>query len=292
MKKEKSKAWKRISLLLDILIIGVITAGVVLMLYPPVSYWWNGMHESRAIAAYVEKVADNSAEDNQRMRDEASAYNQTLLTEEDRFRPAPEEDARYRAALDITGTGIMGYVNIPSIHVHLPIYHGTDPAILEIAVGHMEGSSLPVGGSGTHCVISGHTGLPSAKLFTDLVKVELGDTFTLSVLDQTLTYQVDQILVVLPEEMDALAIDPDQDYCTLLTCTPYGVNSHRLLVRGHRIPTVPDDRGITADAVQLEPAYIVPYLAAVLIAMVFGYLLMLFLRYWGRRKAGQGGGTS
>jgi sortase A len=292
MKREKSKVWRRISLLLDILIIGVITAGVVLMLYPPVSYWWNGMHESRAIASYVEKVADSSAEDSQRMWDEASAYNQSLLAEADRFRPTPEEDMRYRAALDITGTGIMGYVNIPSIRVHLPIYHGTDPTILQIAVGHMEGSSLPVGGEGTHCVISGHTGLPSAKLFTDLTKVQEGDTFTLSVLDQTLTYQVDQILVVLPEETDALAIDPDQDYCTLVTCTPYGVNSHRLLVRGHRIPTVPDDRGITADAVQVEPIYIVPYLAAVLVAMVFGYLLMLFVRSWRQRKAGRREETS
>ena len=158
----------------------------------------------------------------------------------------------------------MGYIDIPSIDVELPVYHGTDDTVLQIAVGHIEGSSFPVGGEGTHCVVSGHTGLPSAKLFTDISKLKNGDTFKLQVLDRTLTYQVDQIDVVLPNQLDDLAIDPSQDYCTLVTCTPYGVNTHRLLVRGHRIPTAADDARITADALQLDKAYMAPALIVIM----------------------------
>jgi sortase A len=262
MKKRKKSSGK--NRLFNLLIAVIIVVGVALIVYPGFSDWWNNLHQSRAVAAYVEKVADLSKEEYDSMWNEAVEYNKTLLNNNDRFTPTDEEDAAYRSILDVTGTGIMGYIDIPSIDVELPVYHGTDDTVLQIAVGHIEGSSFPVGGEGTHCVVSGHTGLPSAKLFTDISKLKNGDTFKLQVLDRTLTYQVDQIDVVLPNQLDDLAIDPSQDYCTLVTCTPYGVNTHRLLVRGHRIPTAADDARITADALQLDKAYMAPALIVIM----------------------------
>jgi sortase A len=248
------------SRLAGIAIAGILVTGIALMAYPGVSDWWNRMHQTRAIAGYVEQVADLTPERYQNMWDEAVQYNEELPDDSSRFVPDEEEDAHYREILDVTGTGIMGYVQIPSIHVDLPIYHGTDSTVLQIAIGHIEGSSLPVGGMGTHCVISGHTGLPTARLFNDIDKLKRGDAFYLQVLDQTLTYEVDQVKVVLPDEMDDLAIDPGEDFCTLVTCTPYGLNTHRLLVRGHRTGTVPARGAVTADALKLEPYFIMPFL--------------------------------
>ena len=161
----------------------------------------------------------------------------------------------------------MHLLNIPNK------YHGTDPAVLEIAVGHIEGSSLPVGGKGTHCVISGHRGLPSAKLFTDIDQLKEGDTFQLQVLNRTLTYEVDQIRIVLPDQLEDLAIDPDKDYCTLVTCTPYGVNTHRLLVRGHRIREEQTDFMVSADAVRMEPRYVVPFIALPMLLLIALWIL-------------------
>lgn len=206
-----------------------------------------------------------------------------LSHDESRFNLTDEERAKYEKTLDVTGTGIMGYVEIPKISVSLPIYHGTDATVLQIAIGHIPGSSLPVGGQGTHCVISGHRGLPSARLFTDIDQLREGDLFMLNVLGKTLTYQVDQIRVVLPDELDDLAIDDGQDYCTLVTCTPYGVNTHRLLVRGHRVP----NQGAAVadgDMVQVSPAIVAAAITAVVLAVA---LLVRAVVRAGRRGDGR-----
>ncbi len=219
----------------EILLICVLVAGVCMMAYPFVSDWVNDQNQTRAIATYEEAVADDSTQVKQQMWDAAVVYNGRLPRSNNRFTLTDSEKAEYESILDVTGTGIMGYVEIPKINVRLPIYHGTDDTILQVAIGHIPGSSMPVGGESTHCVISGHRGLPSARLFTDIDQLREGDYFTLHVLDQTLTYQVDQIRIVLPNELDQLAIEDGLDLCTLVTCTPYGVNTHRLLVRGHRV---------------------------------------------------------
>lgn len=238
----------------NIILVLIFLTGVSLLVYPTFSDWWNSMHQSRAIAAYVDQV--NTLDDAQyeTMLEQARAYNETLVGKEDRYNLSEAETEEYNSLLDVTGTGIMGYVVIPKINVRLPIYHGTDPAVLEIAIGHIAGSSLPVGGESTHCVLSGHRGLPSAKLFTDIDQLEVGDQFMLEVLGDTLTYEVDQINVVLPDELEDIEIEEGQDLCTLVTCTPYGVNTHRLLVRGHRVETKEDNHvRVVSDAAQIEP---------------------------------------
>ena len=213
-----------------------------LIAYPTFSDWWNRMHQSYAVAGYVEQTKDMSGAERKAMLDAAHAYNERLVTNSDRWHMTDEQKREYDATLDVTGTGIMGYVTIPRIKVKLPVYHGTSDGVLQIAAGHLAGTSLPVGGATTHAVVSGHTGLPSARLLTGLDELQKGDTFAFHVLDETYTYQVDQISVVLPSEISKLNIESGADYATLITCTPYGVNSHRLLVRGHRIPNpkVPD----------------------------------------------------
>lgn len=210
-------------------------AGLSLLLYPTVSNWWNTMHQSRAITEYSQQTENINREEYEKMWREAQEYNAALRENPDRFLMTEEEKQQYEQLLQVSDTGMIGYVDIPAIDCSMPFYHGTDEAVLQVAAGHLEGTSLPVGGMGTHCAISGHRGLPSARLFTDLDKLKEGDLFTLRVLEESLTYEVDQILIVEPEDMEALAIDPMQDYCTLITCTPYGINSHRLLVRGHRV---------------------------------------------------------
>lgn len=262
--------------LTTILLILILLIGLSLLLYPTVSDSWNAMHQSKAISQYVEQVEELDDEDSKRLWAEAQNYNETLLTLPNRFVLTDAEREQYENVLDVSGTGIMGYIEIPKIDCRLPIYHGTEEAVLQIAVGHLEGTSLPVGGLGTHCVLSGHRGLPSAKLFTGLDQMELGDVFQLQVLNETLTYEVDQILVVLPEEIDALAIDPEQDYCTLLTCTPYGINSHRLLVRGHRIENLPEEKvtSVTGDAARVNPMVVAPFLAAPVLLVLWIVLLV------------------
>ena len=236
---------KRIALILVLLL------GLSLLLYPTVSNYWNSLHQSRAIANYQDAVSKIDEADYDAILSAAMQYNQSIdrltvseLTEQQR------QD--YYRQLDVAGNGVMGYIEIPSIGCKLPIYHGTEESVLQVATGHLEGSSLPVGGAGTHCVISGHRGLPSAKLFTNLDQMKEGDVFILSVLNEEFLYQVDQISVVLPEVIGNLAFEEGKDYCTLVTCTPYGVNSHRLLVRGHRVEensvTI---RRVTADATQI-----------------------------------------
>lgn len=212
--------------------------GVGLILYPTVADAWNRHVSSRAVAGYVEQVADTSKEDREAQLERAREYNENLVHQGiTRFLPTEEEKKEYNSILDVTGTGIMGYVTIPKIKSRLPIYHGTDETVLQIAAGHLEGSSFPVGGASTHAVLTGHTGLPSAMLFTGIDTLENGDTFTITVYDDVLTYEVDHIEVVLPDNVEPLAIQEGKDLASLVTCTPYGVNSHRLIVTGHRIPT-------------------------------------------------------
>lgn len=217
-----------------IILVLILLTGLSLVLYPTVSEYWNMYHQSRIIADYTDDVEEIDEEEYARMWQEAQEYNRELARDGNCWKMTEEQKQKYYSVLNVGGTGVMGYIEIPKIHCSLPVYHGADETILQVAVGHIEGSSLPVGGNSTHCVLSGHRGLPSAKLFTDLDQMEKGDIFLLRILNETLAYEVDQIKTVLPEEMDNLKIEEGEDFCTLVTCTPYGVNSHRLLVRGHR----------------------------------------------------------
>ena len=231
----RSHARRRIGLS-SIALAVVFLIGLGLLLYPTVSIWWNSRRQSQAIVEYTEQTSAMDEAHVAELLEAARQYNAGLAADEGRFTPTPADTTEYENLLDVSDTGIMGYLEIPKLDVSTPIYHGTDESVLQSGAGHLEGSSLPVGGKGTHAVLSGHRGLPSSKLFTDLDDMEQGDVFMIHVLDRTLTYQVDQIVTVDPYDMDDLAIDPDQDYCTLVTCTPYGINTQRLLVRGHRIP--------------------------------------------------------
>ena len=217
-----------------IIIALIFLAGLGFLLYPTVSNLWNRAHQSRAIATYTKQVEKLDDSQNKEMLKAARKYNKSLLKKSDHWKLSKKDKKKYESLLDVSGTGIMGYIEVPKIDCSLPIYHGTDEGALQIAIGHLEGSSLPVGGKSTHCVLSGHRGLPTAKLFSNLDKLEEGDIFMIRTLDQTLTYEVDQIRIVLPDEVDDLKIEEGKDLCTLVTCTPYGINTHRLLVRGHR----------------------------------------------------------
>lgn len=254
-------------------------AGLSLLLYPTVSNYWNSLHQSRAIAAYVEQVAQIDNETFDQLREQARAYNRTLVGKAYRYDMTRQEREEYLGLLNVSGNGIIGYIEIPDIHCELPIYHGTDADALQIGVGHIEGSSLPVGGESTHCAISGHRGLPSAKLFSDLDKLTVGDRFILRVLDDTLTYEVDQIHTVLPGEMDELEIVEGEDYCTLVTCTPYGVNTHRLLVRGYRVENSTDKEParVATDETRTEPLAKISILLPVLVFAILLMLLLVFL---------------
>lgn len=257
-----------------IILILILLAGLSLLLYPTVSNWWNLNHTTRAISSYnaVIEEADTSTIDT--MWDEAVEYNRLLAG--GKIDPLYDEAvrARYKELLDASGLGIMGYIEIPSVNITLPIYHGTDESVLMVGIGHIDWSSLPTGGTSTHCVISGHRGLTSAKLFTDIDRLVEGDIFLLNVLNKEMTYEVDQILIVLPEELEATRIEPGQDLVTLVTCTPYGVNSHRLLVRGHRIENRLRDIRVTADAVQIRPVVVAPFVAAPILLVL---LVLLFV---------------
>ncbi len=258
-----------------ILLIVILIIGLSLLLYPTFSDWWNSFHQSRAIASYTEQVANMDDEKYDEIWTAAWEYNQSLLENPNSFVLTDEQIVRYEQLLDVAGSGIMGYIEIPSIDVMLPIYHGTDEAVLQIAVGHLEWTSLPVGGESSHCVVSGHRGLPSAQLFTDLDKMVEGDIFILHVLDEILTYEVDQIRIVEPAKTDDLLIVEGEDLCTLVTCTPYGVNSHRMLVRGHRTENIEEASvaRVTADAIQIEPMIVAPFVAApMLLVLLIGLL--------------------
>lgn len=253
----------------------VFIVGLSLLLYPTVSDYWNSIHQSRAIASYVQTIADLDEEDYEAIWQEAVEYNE-MLYEKPAGMSGEAGKELYNSVLNISGQGIMGYVEIPKIKVTLPIYHGTDESVLQVAIGHIQGTSLPVGGPSTHCVISGHRGLPSAKLFTDLDQLVEGDVFMMRVLNETLTYQVDQISVVDPKDAREVAITEGKDYCTLVTCTPYGVNSHRMLVRGQRIDNMEEtmDIFVTADATQVDPIMVAPVMAVPVLLILLVWVLI------------------
>lgn len=265
-----------------IILIIILLVGLSVMLYPIISNWWNERVQSKVISNYKETVAKMDSGDIEKLINEAHEYNEQLAGLYAPFLNY-DEISGYDDILNVSGTGIMGYITIPVIHAEYPIYHGTSEEVLNIAAGHLQGSSLPVGGADTHAVISAHRGLPSAKLFTDLDKMVEGDTFTITILDQVYTYEVEKILTVKPEDVDKLAIIPEKDYVTLMTCTPYGVNTHRLLLRSHRIETVYDESEVKVkvnpDALQVDPMLVVP-----VIFTVFVIILILIWVIGGKRK--------
>lgn len=267
----------------NMFLILVLIIGLSLLLYPTFSNWWNSRTQSKAVALYTEQIAKISNEEYDEYLEDARLYNEYIALRKNPFQIAEEQSQLYELLLDVTGSGVMGYIEIPVIDVMLPIYHGTSDDVLNVAVGHLEWSSLPTGGETTHCVLSGHRGLPSAMLFTDLDRVGVGDYFMLNVLDETITYEVDQIRIVEPDETDDLVIQEGKDLCTLVTCTPYGINSHRLLVRGHRVENLENAQTVrvTADAMIVEKIVVAPF---VLMPILFVMLIWLLISTGKRKK--------
>ena len=268
-----------------LLLVAVFLLGVCILLYPTASDYWNSLHQTRAIGAYEDALAGMTRRDYDAAFQQAEDYTRALAALDapmSEYQSLSDAGMDYEEILNINGVGIMGYIDIDAIGVELPIYHGTSPDVLNVAVGHLEGSSLPIGREGSHCVLSAHRGLPSARLFTDLDQLQEGDTFTITVLDRLLTYEIDQILIVEPEQVDALAITPGEDYCTLVTCTPYGINTHRLLVRGRRVENAREKAHVyvPADMVQIDPLVVTPAVAAPMLAIL---LVFLLVRYRKRR---------
>ena len=268
-----------------VLLVLILVAGLSLLLYPTIADWWNSYHQSYAISGYDDALEQMDEADYTAMFEAADAYNAALNALRSPFLEY-EEVPGYNEALNITGDGLIGYLNIPKIKVKIPVYHGTDEGVLQEAAGHLEGSSLPTGEPGTHSAISAHRGLPSAKLFTDLDKLEIGDTFTFTVGDRVMTYQVDQIKVVLPYDVTPLQAEEGKDMCTLVTCTPYGINSHRLLVRGVRVDgTALQEQRLTSDAVTVEPLGVACVLTAIFVIVgVVGILVYDKLRSSARKR--------
>ena len=259
----------------------ILLIGLSLLLYPSVSNYWNSFHQSQAIMRYMAGVNSIDPAEYEAIINEAHAYNDAINVENLAYVYSDEGKERYNSTLNFDGSGNMGFITIEKIHVRLPMYHGVSDAVLQTSIGHIEWSSLPVGGEGTHCILSGHRGLPSAKLFSELDRLTEGDVFTLSVLNETLTYEVDQIRVIEPTELDDLQIVPGKDYCTLVTCTPYGINTHRLLVRGHRVANLQGEAKVTPDAVQIDTVYVVPFVEVPILLVL---LLLSLISTSGRRR--------
>lgn len=275
MKKKINKS----SLFATIFFTLMLFVGISVMLYPIISDWWNSKVQSRAVANYEVAVAKMDTDRTDKLIAKANEYNEKIARLQSPF-VEYSSISGYETALNVSGTGIMGYISIPVIQVELPIYHGTSEEVLNIAAGHLEGSSLPVGGANTHAVISAHRGLPSARLFTDLDRIEKGDVFTINILDRIYTYEVEEILIVEPHEMNTLSIIPNSDYVTLMTCTPYGVNTHRLLIRSHRIETVyKKEYRVVAEMVKIDPMLVIPFICA-----PFVLILVCVWVFGGKRK--------
>ena len=282
-KKKKSHRTSNLILVL-VLLVGAAIAG-----YPAFSDYWNSMHQSRAIMGYAERVAEMSNEEYETVWNASLDYNRRLAVNPNPWDMTDEQREDYESQLNVDATGNMGFISIPKIDVNLPIYHGTSDEVLQTSIGHIDGTSLPSGSIHSnpdnfdevefpsHSVLSGHRGLPSAKLFSDLDAMEVGDVFYLTILDQTLTYRVDQITVVVPEDSSELVLVSGKDYCTLLTCTPYGINTHRLLVRGIRVENDKElvDVRVTADALKIEPLYVVPFIAAPVLLLMILWVVFL-----------------
>lgn len=261
----------------NILLICMFFVGLSVMLYPPISSYWNSRVQSRAIVDYESVLQQMSQEDYSAIFEKADEYNEELKKINFPLKNYDQIEG-YNDILNVSGTGIIGYIDIEKIKVELPIYHGTSKSVLDKAAGHLEGTSFPIGGDGTHAALSAHRGLPSARLFTDLDKMEVGDIFTITILDRLLTYEVDQILIVEPSEIEALDMEEGKDYCTLITCTPYGINTHRLLVRGTRISSVkPKSHLFVQNEVDLiDPIIVAPIVA---MPMLFVLLIVLLIKY-------------
>lgn len=263
---------------MGVLLVLMLFIGVCVLLYPALSQYWNSKTQTRAVDNYQDVLSTLEKTDYSASFEEADAYNAALASLD-----LPMMDfgqlQNYDRILNIGGSGVMGYITIQKIGVELPLYHGTSDSVLNIACGHLEGTSLPVGGRSTHAVLSAHRGLPHARLFTDLDRMEVGDVFTITILDRTVTYQVDQIKVVNPNEVDEVRIIEGEDHCTLLTCTPYGINSHRLLVRGTRIENAAPILHITSNAFRIDSLVATPVVAA---PMLLVWLIVLMIKYRGK----------
>ena len=289
--KKKKKQKKKSHRLSNFILVLILLVGMGIVAYPSFSEYWNNLHQSRAIMGYAQRVAELTNEEYEAIWSAALEYNRQLLDMPNRWLIEKDEElsAEYAEQLNADGTGNMGFISIPKINVELPIYHGTSDEILQTSIGHITGTSLPAGSThsdeenyekpdyASHSVLSGHRGLPSARLFSDLDAMEVGDIFYLTILDQTLTYEVDKITVIEPEDLTEMEILPGRDLCTLMTCTPYGINTHRLLVRGTRIENEKKrlDVRLTADGIKIDPLYVAPFIAVpVLVLMVFWVLIM------------------
>ena len=281
MKEKKTAQKKKSGSASTIALVAIFFVGLSVLLYPTISDFWNEKRQSQAIVNYDDLIVDLTPEDYSDYFNKAEAYNKKIRNMSYPFMNHKNIADEYFDTLDVNGNGMMGYITIEKIKVQLPIYHGTSDKVLNSAVGHVEGSTLPVGGKSTHSVLSAHRGLPSAKLFTNLDKVDVGDVFTIRILDRTITYQVDQILIVLPHETDNLNIVQGEDYCTLVTCTPYGINTHRMLVRGTRIENIEPDRviNVITEAYQIDPMLVTPAVAAPMLG-----LLLIVLLYKSRKS--------
>lgn len=278
MKKKKKESFSITTFLLILMLI----AGLSLILYPTISDWWNSKHQSQAVATYAEHVIEIDEEAYAKLWEEARAYNAKLNQFPNGMALPEAMKNEYKNALAVDDSGIMGTVEVPAIKVSLPIYHGTSDSVLQVAIGHLDWTNLPTGDEGNHVVISGHRGLPSAKLFTHLDQLREGDVFMLRVLNEVMTYEIDQILIVEPDQIESLYRKEGKDYCTLMTCTPYGVNSHRLMLRGHRIENLSDAdyAKISADAMQIEPFIVAPIIAIPILLIV----ILILLRPQKKRK--------
>lgn len=274
MNKKETK--KRKSSISTIVLVAIFFIGLCILLYPTISDFWNEKRQSQAVMNYDDLIVNLSPEDYSEYFKKADDYNRKLSLISSPFIGHRNLKDEYYSTLDVNGNGMMGYITIEKIKVQLPIYHGTSDQVLNSAVGHVEGSSIPVGGEGTHSVLSAHRGLPSAKLFTNLDKLTVGDIFTIRILDKTLTYQVDQVLIVLPDKIDDLYAVPGEDLCTLVTCTPYGINTHRMLVRGTRIENIEEAKkiNVSTEAYRIDPLIVTPAVAAPMLGILLIFLVV------------------
>lgn len=274
--KKKSSNKKKRSSASTIVLVAIFFIGLCILLYPTISDFWNEKRQSQAIMDYDSLLADLKPEDYTEHFKKAEDYNRKLRLISSPFIGYSTLDKEYYSTLDVNGDGMLGYITIEKIKVQLPIYHGTSDKVLNSAAGHVEGSSLPIGGKSTHSVLSAHRGLPSAKLFTNLDKMEIGDVFTITILNRTITYQVDQILIVLPDKIEEMQVKNGEDYCTLLTCTPYGINTHRMLVRGTRIENIEEEKkvNVITEAYQIDPFIVTPAVAAPMLGALLIFLMV------------------
>ena len=260
--------------IVNVILLGAMFTGVGLIAYPSVSDWYNSYLHSVAVLGYAENIASLDPKIVEAAWNSAVLYNEEVCRTGNEWAPGKEKLEKYMRELYLDDKGVMGYIRIQKINVTLPVYHTTDEKVLQHGVGHMSGTSLPVGGIGSHCVLSSHRGLPTARLFTDLDKLSVGDTFQLNILNRTLIYEVDQVRIIEPTDFSALAIQDDKDLCTLFTCTPYGINTHRLLVRGHRINKANGSVEVPSDAMQYEPVLIAPFFASPILLLGLIWLLV------------------